>query len=369
MSVKKEVRPRKRFLLRHVGNMGDLVILAPPVLANLKQLYPDAHITFVTAWGYKDNGRCRAGRNSNQGWGRRSMGGHGIHLMMTNPHIDQLVHWHDTKLSLTNNICREDGQTFPTWNSAYWEQEKKSGKYDRVIELDIGLTAEDNPLPALFTAAGLPPDSPMAYRLYFSERDREVAAAVMAAAPRPRLFFLETVAGLTTRSWDPDKVKQLEVAVEKYYGVPPLWFGAAHTPLYRGRPLTLRENIALLEHGDVGIGVLSGPLHFAVAAGLPTLTLYCDHTIERAAPAYFCGTQHRTLLGPSPDTLQLHKYLDNVPHLTPRELFVQNFISWQKPGRQATKSCLAAITVDEVMRVLADMLPSAHTRIAELISG
>lgn len=357
MATQPGVEGNKKFLLRHLGNMGDLVFLAPPILAGLKKHHPGCHTTLVTAWGYKDH----RGR-----WGKRNQGGHGISLMMTNPHLDQLIHWHDTKLSLEATLCREDGQSFPTWNQTYYKQRKHSGQYNRVIELDTGLSPTDNPLVKLFAAAHLPADSDPAYRLYLTAYDRTVAAAVLDSAPRPRIVLLESLCGNSTRSWDPAKAIQLERAIERRCGTPPLWFGAAHTWWYRGRPLTLRENIALLTRCDLGIGVLSGPLHFAAAVGLPTLTLYCDQPLHRAAPAYFLNRSisdprhwHRTLLGPDPDTFQIHKYAQGVPHLTPREERQQHFRSWQKPGRQATKSCLSAITVDEVMRVLDDMLSTA----------
>jgi hypothetical protein len=83
----------KRFLIRHLGNMGDLVFFIPPVLETLKKKYPDCHITFVTAWGYKQKGwkltlaetnkKRRVARKAE--WGQRNQGGFSIALMMTNP--------------------------------------------------------------------------------------------------------------------------------------------------------------------------------------------------------------------------------------------------------------------------------------------
>src|SRR5688572_18986093 len=115
----------KRFLLRHLGNLGDMTFFVPPVLESLKKHYPGCHITFITSWGVKD----RRGR-----WGKRNQGGHSLHLLITKPHIDQLVHWHDTALSLEGTICHEDGRSFPTWSRDYYEEQKASGKYDGVFE-------------------------------------------------------------------------------------------------------------------------------------------------------------------------------------------------------------------------------------------
>jgi ADP-heptose:LPS heptosyltransferase len=344
----------KRFLVKHVGNMGDLVFLIPPVLATLKKRYPDCHITLVTAWGFKD----RQGR-----WGKRNQSGFCIALMMADPHVDQLVHWHDTKLSLVGDICCEEGRCFPTWNSAYFEQMKRSGAYDAVYELDFGLTVDDNPIQRMYEALDLPDETFSQYQLFFTDQDHATAEAVMQAYPRPRIVLLEALEGETTRGWDPDKIPALEAAITQRYGVAPLWFGSRHIPYWQGRPLTLRENIAWLTHCDAGIGVLSAPLHFAVAVGLPTLTLWGDQPLHRGAPAVFLNQyitqakrKHRTLLGPSGPVFHMLKKETVSEILTPAEQARQHYRTWTQPGRQATKAVLAPLTVDEVMTVLHDML-------------
>jgi len=344
--------------------MGDMVFFIPPVLATLKKRYPDCHITFVTAWGFKAKGFSLSERKRVEGWGLRNQDGFCLALMATNPHIDQLVHWHDTKLSLDGKICREEDQSFPTWNKKYYEQQKKSGRYDQVFELDFGLQVDDNPLQRMYEAIGLPNETYSEYKLYFTKNDLEVARAVIDQAPRPRLVLLEGLAGTTTRGWDPGKIPSLEQAIKKTYGVSPIWFGSEYISDYHGRPLTLRANIATLTYCDVGIGVPSGPLHLAAAAGLPTLTLYCDHPRQRVAPAYFLNKYiadprrwHRTLMGPTTEPMKLLKNDQPALALTPAEVSQQQFKSWNKPGRQSTKTCLSVITVDEIMLVLKEMLP------------
>jgi len=342
-----------KFLVRHIGNMGDMILIALPTLAALKKQHPDCQITMITSWGYKDN----RGR-----WGSRNQSGHSLHLLMTNPHVDQLVHWHDTKLSLGKKICHEDGQSFPTWSKAYYEKQKKSGSFDKVIELDFGIRITDNPLWQAFSLAGVDKNSPTDGRIYLTEQDKKVASFVMANMPRPRIVLTDSLQGITTRNWDPAKVNSLICAIQQQYHVDPIWFGS-QTPYYHGRPLTLRENIATLTLCDVCIGALSGPLHFAAAVGLPTLALFCDHPLRRAAPAYFLNglishkkRKHRTLLGPAGPTMLTLKPKQPYPFLSPAQIEQQNFSHWSKPGRQSTKSCLAVITVDEVMRVLSDMI-------------
>jgi hypothetical protein len=209
----------------------------------------------------------------------------------------------------------------------------------------------------------LPNETFSNYQLYLSEKDRHIADTIMAAAPHPRIVLLEGLRGIPMRHWDPDKIPALEQAIRKAYGVEPIWFGSRFTPYWEGRLLSLRENIALLTFADISIGVLSGPLHFAAAVGLPTLTLYGDHPLHRAAPAYFLNPYikderrwHRTLLGPTGPVMKIFK--PEVPdmNLTPAEVRRQHFQSWLEPGRQATKSALSVITVEEIMLVLQDMV-------------
>ncbi len=362
----------KRILVKHVGNMGDMVFFVPPVLETLKRLYPESHITFVTAWGFKKTARSIDLSLLKQGklplkkyaaWGERNQSGFCISLMMTNPHVDQLVHWHDTKTDLDGNICREEGRSFPTWSAEYYEEQKQSGTYDAVYELDFGIEHDANPLADIYASIGLPEEYFTNYKLYFSEEDKKVAQAVIEEYPSPRIVILEGLEGVTTRGWDPGKIPQLENVIEKKYGVRPIWFGGKYQRYYEGRPLTLRENIATLLYCDVGIGVLSGPLHFAAAAGLPTITLYGDQPLHRTAPAYFLNEyipdkkkRHRTLLGPTGPKFLFLKEGSTLPDLSPTEKETQNYTSWLNPGRQSTKSCISVITPEEVMTVLRDIL-------------
>lgn len=344
----------KHFLIRHVGNMGDMVFFVPPILEALKKKHPDSKITFVTAWGFKD----KYGK-----WGKRNQGGFCISLMMTNPHIDHLVHFHESKLSLEKTICIEEGTAFPTWNRAYYEEQKKNGDWDGVFELDIGIIQDENPMKHLYQDIGMPEDYFTNYKLYFTDRDQEVAKSVMEHFPSPRIILLEGLDGRTTRGWDPAKVAMLERAIQSTYNVAPIWFGAKYIHEYQGRLLTLRENIATLFYCDAAIGLLSGPLHFAAAVGLPTITLFCDQPLHRAAPAYFLNEYirdekklHRTLVGPNGPTFGFLKEGSTKIGLTPQQWQHQGYVDWNNPGKQATKSCLSVIAVDEVMAVLQDMV-------------
>lgn len=344
----------KRFLVKHVGNMGDMVFFVPPILETLKKKYPNSEITFVTAWGFK---------NKYGKWGKRNQGGFCISLMMTNPHIDHLIHFHSTALSLDKKVCVEEGTAFSTWSTAYYEDQKNNGSWDGVFELDVGIAQDENPMKHLYKDIGMEDDYYTNYALYFSEDDVRVAKHVMDQFPSPRIVLLEGIEGSTTRGWDPAKITVLEHMVNKKYGAYPIWFGGKFAREFEGRSLTLRENIATLKYCDVGIGLLSGPLHFAAAAGLPTLTLFCDQPLHRAAPAYFLNEYiqdrkklHRTLLGPNGPEFGFLKEGSTKIGLTPQEWEDQKYVNWSKPGKQSTKSCLAVITPTEVMAVLEDMV-------------
>ncbi|MEX1112085.1 MAG: glycosyltransferase family 9 protein [Candidatus Andersenbacteria bacterium] len=350
----------KKFLVRHIGNMGDMVFFIPPVLETLKKKHPDCHVTLVTAWGYKVNKRKFPSFTKQAYWGERNQSGFSIALMMHDPHIDQLIHWHDTSLSIEGTICVEEGKSFPTWSRKYYEEQKESGEYDGVYELDIGIGHHDNPMDRMYEVVDMSGETYSNYKLYLTDEDKAVAEAVIEQYERPRVVLLEGLEGTTTRGWDPGKIQALEAAIEKKYGAPPIWFGGKYTPVYNGRALTLRENIATLMFCDVAIGVLSGPLHFAAAVGCPTITLYGDMYLHRTAPAYFLNEYisdskkyHRTIVGPTNwNKLKMLKDDTTFINLTPAEQKVQGYKGWQNPGKQSTKSCLSVITADEVMAVL-----------------
>lgn len=349
--------------------MGDLVFIVPPVLETLKRKDPTSHITFVTAWGFKENHRKPPLFRKREYWGQRNQSGFELALMMTNPHIDQLVHYHSTETALDGSLCVEEGKAFPTWSESYYQKQKKSGTYDGIFELDFGINVEDNPIKKAYEICGMPEETYSNYKLYFTQEDTHIAKAVMEQYPHPRIALLEGIEGITTRGWDPQKITQLENHIEKTYGVAPIWFGANHIPKHNGKPLTLRQNIATLQYADAAIGVLSGPMHFAAAVGVPTICLYGDHPIRRAAPAYFLNEyitdinkQHRTIVGPTKySDVRMLKQIS--PNLTPAEQKKQGYISWMNPGKQATKSCLAAITVAELLTVLSDTLPPTNAQL------
>jgi len=346
--------------------MGDHVVFIPPVLASLKRAYPDCHITLITTWGFKETRRRWIVGPKYEHWGQRNQGGHSIHLMLTNPHVDQLVHWHDSIIDLDGNTCSEDGINIPTWSGAYFEKQKNSKDYDHVFELDVGIEHDEDPMRRLYDIVGLNNETYSNYQLYFTDEDLRIAEAAMAHLPTPRIVLLEGLDGSSTRGWDPVKVAVLEERIQKTYGVPAYKFGATHIPEHDGKPLTLRQNIATLRYCDVAIGVLSGPLHFAAATGTPTLTLYSDAPLRRTAPAYFLNEyineplyHHRTLLGPEPRPRTLLKSPYAPTPLTEAERKAQKYADWLTPGKQSTKAGLAPITVDEVMTVLSDMLGHA----------
>ncbi|HSX24659.1 MAG TPA: hypothetical protein VLG69_01700 [Candidatus Andersenbacteria bacterium] len=344
----------KKFLIKHVGNMGDMVFFVPPILETLKTAYPDCHITFVTAWGYKD----KHGR-----WGKRNQDGFCISLMLHDPNIDELIHFHDQKTSLEGMLCIEEGHHIPTWNKEYYEHQKKDSQWDGVFELDVGIEQDENPMRHLYDVIGMPEQANTNYKLYLTERELFVAGEVMKHYPYPRIVLLEGLEGTSTRGWNADNISNLEQAIKTTYSASPIWFGAKYVHEYEGRPLTLRENIATLTYCDAAVGVLSGPLHFAAAVGLPVLTLLCDQPLHRADPAFFLNAyipnlekQHRTLLGPTGTALGFLKEGSTQINLTPQEWKKQGYIDWNKPGIQKTKSCLSVITVDEIMAVLRDMV-------------
>jgi hypothetical protein len=349
------VNQPKKILLKHVGNMGDHLFLVGPALEVLSQQYPQTEITLVTAWGYKDH---------KGHWGERNQDGFCISLMQENPHIDHLVHWHDKILSLEGEICHEGGKSYPTWNKKHYESVKKD--YDLVAELDFGLGIFDNPVEKVFEQLGLKNIVNGNYPFYGSENDWKVGKSVAEQFPGPRIVFLESINGQTMRGWDPEKTIQLENKIKTDLGITPIWFGAKYPKTFDGRGLTLRENIAFAGSCDIGIGVMSGPLHFAAAAGLQTICLYGGQPLHRAAPSFFLNPHisdpkkyHITIDGPTCNVPCFLKREKPCKNLSPTEAKSAKFRSWQEPGRQSDKSCVATIAVD---LVFAELVSALKTR-------
>ncbi|MDP3685850.1 MAG: glycosyltransferase family 9 protein [bacterium] len=341
----------RRILLKHVGNLGDHLFLAGALLEGVADVWPQAEVTLVTAWGYKD----RRGR-----WGKRNQTGYCIALMKENPHIDHLVHWSDDVCSLDGRVCVEEGVHFPTWDRAHFDHVKTD--YDIATELEFGLQAEENPLERIGAAAGLPHVSLGPYPFYGSRRDWDVGALVAERFPRPRVVLLEGLNGMTMRGWDPEKAVALTKRFEDC-GVTPIWWGASFTPLFRGRPVTLRENIAFLGQCDLAIGVIGAPMHFAAAAGVQTICLYGAQSMARTAPEFFFSSptresrqRHITIFGPTCDEPCLLKRDLPCKNLSDEARVTTGFRHWRAPGRQHDKSCVATIDADIVFATAMDAL-------------
>lgn len=343
-------RAPRRVLLKHVGNMGDHLFLVGALLEGVARAWPQAEVTLVTAWGYK---------NRQERWGKRNQDGYCIALMKENPHVDHLVHWSDNNCSLDGRVCVEEGARFPTWDRAHFEGVKT--EYDIATELEFGLQAEENPLERIGAAVGLPDVSLGPYPFYGSRRDWDVGALVAKRFQAPRVVLLEGLDGITMRGWDPEKARALTRRFAER-GVTPIWWGASFTPLFRGRPLTLRENIAFLSQCDLAIGVLGAPMHFAAAVGVQTICLYGAQSYARAAPGFFLNrlipenNHHITLFGPTCDEPCLLKREFPCKNLTGENRLTTGFRHWQDPGRQHDKSCIATIDADTVFATAMDAL-------------
>ncbi len=344
-------RAPRNILLKHVGNMGDHLFLVGALLEALAQRFPDAEVTLLAPWGYKD----AQGR-----WGERNQDGYCIALMKENPHVDHLIHWHDTALSLDGDLCVEEGAHFPTWNPAWYARQLPT--YDLVVELDFGLSVFDNPLERAYERAGLPGETSGSYPFYGSPTDWRVGREVAERAPRPRVAFLEGLDGQTMRGWTPENVHRLadRLAV---VGITPVWFGARYPQEHAGRRLTLRENIAFVGSCDLALGVMSGPMHFAAAAGVQTICLYGGQPLHRAAPSYFLNPhladptrQHITIEGPTCDEPCFLKRDRPCKNLGADAARTSGFQDWQRPGRQSDKSCVATIPVETVYATLMSAL-------------
>lgn len=116
--IKKDAWQYEEIPYSPCGKYGRSCVFCTAQFQTIKKKYPESHITFVTAWGFKDKYGV---------WGKRNQGGFSISLMMTNPHIDTLVHFHDNVTDLNGALCREGGVIIPrTWSRQYYEKQKSS---------------------------------------------------------------------------------------------------------------------------------------------------------------------------------------------------------------------------------------------------
>lgn len=354
-----------RILIKHVGGMGDFVILVPPLIAIMRERYPGARIAVLTAWSltyvkrWRLGGRFGVRRPRVRLYGDRAQGGYCISLINAHPDVHEVIHWHDERSAPEGGICTEDGRSIPTWNRRDFEA--RSLGYDLVLDVDaVGLGYEGNPIDRVLVAHGQAPSGFTDYRLPLSDADHAKVAPFVATLPRPTILIAEGIEKREFRGWDPTKLDALRRELRSRYGTEPIAWGASPLPGVTV-PLSLREQAAFAAACDLSVGVLSGPQHLAAAVGTPTVTLYGMHRPERAEIACHLNPyigdptrRHRTVAypgcqycGPKPSK--------PCPVAPPNP----SWVDWQQPGEQRIKSCIAMISLEAVLSSVDEALCGA----------
>lgn len=355
-----------KILIKHCGGIGDFVFLVPPIIEILKNRYPNCHITVVTAWGMSWKNSFTFAkkipfikRNKCRFFGNRNQGGYCISLIAQNPYVNEIVHWHNTQLSLDKKVCIEDNVSYVTWNSEYFKKIKQSGEYDKIYEIDkIGLDRRGNPIKKVLKTLGEEESDFSHYRIYTSVIDQRKISDIIKDYPHPRILICEGIEKKATRSWTKEKVDMLIKLIKNEFKVDPIWFGSKEIPEYFYQPLSLREQVEFARQCDIAIGIISAPLHLAASAGLQTITLFGNFSLERAEIAYHLNKYVKNE-NEKHITIYANDCKENPCYIKPAypcrkivDLKNQSWKSWSEPGRQETKSCIARISVEEVFETL-----------------
>jgi len=337
-----------RILIKHVGALGDSIFFLPPIIHTYRKKYPQAQITLLIAWGPRDKEGC---------FHSRGFDGFTLNLMMTNPEIDELAHYSDRKQSLRKEICIEEGVRFATWNKTILEKKKK--EYDLFFEADLGVPHIDDPLQFLYKKYHLKSDFTN-YKIYTTQSDKLIVDQIIKNYSCPRILICEGIEAETMRGWSREQTEELIKKIKKELGVSPVWFGSKNILDYFGKKINIRQSAEFASRFDIAIGVLSATMHICAGVGVQTITLYGGMPKKRGAPEYFLNKyikdqnkRHVTIMAPECDTHCFLKKENGPCVLSPNNSLWQ---SWQKPGNQKIKNCLVKISVEDVFRILKNIL-------------
>jgi len=255
---------RVKIVLRHDHNLGDVILSQGIIPERIKtELYPNAHITFVTssrAWN-------RPG-SDNTGWA--------MDAIAANPWIDEV----------------RDAESFGqhSWTSGCDLAYRINGSgsvYDHVFDYHA-------------MHAELAPGRTDA-KLHLFDGDRELARQVVSAIKNgrrgPVIAVNMALAANRARGWGEMKTTDLCQRLERELQAVIVWMGWVDFGPYKrlvdvrassaGRPLSVREQAAVMGACDLHITCQGGGANMSAAVGCQTLALSGLHPAHREGVAYF----------------------------------------------------------------------------------
>ena len=296
---------------------GD-VLMGTPLLAALRQAWPDAHLTWIVGEGTRG-------------------------AVEAQPFLDEILVWPTDYW--TRRLRKGRGYLYPFWamQARALRRALKENAYDIFVSLQpeewphfVGNVAApvsvgifdtfrrhygDKPLTAgrrevynfalshpeehrrdqyayALRALGLPDAPPLPMSLGYTAEDRDAVGGLLdaAGAGGERLVVLAPCTSWPTKNWPPERYAQLGDRLAQAHGVRPVLIGAGGEraaveavaaqmgcrPLVFAGTLTFRQMAALLDRAALVVSGDTGPMHAAEALGTPQVALF-----GATAPAWY----------------------------------------------------------------------------------
>ncbi len=174
--------------------------------------------------------------------------------------------------------------------ASFFYNKKVSPQGSHIVEQLMDVAEEAS---SLFTELGDGKDREVIWGLDPSELEREWARrALLDLGIEGPFVVLLPGTGWKTKTWHPEKFCELAKLIDSYLSIPSLvLWGPGEDDLvpqddgiFVAPPTSLREMMAILSMASLVVGGDTGPLHMAVALGVPVVGLYGPTLPERNGP-------------------------------------------------------------------------------------
>lgn len=263
----------ERILLIQLHHLGD-VVLATPAIRATRRAFPNARIDFLT-------------------------GPLGAQALDRNPHLDHiLVKPARRDLLRTRYDVVLDMHSIPTtaWSTFATRAPVRIGirgrgprnlAYTYLVEREKNAVYMARQKMRLLEVLGCSPDvSDVALEISVSKRDQNRAIEILSALPQP-LVAVSPVAKHAFKQWGAERWAAVADALAEAGASILITSGPGedqqardvasrmrHSALWQYDRTSVRSLVAMYEQCALWIGNDGGPKHLAVAAGIPTLTVY-----------------------------------------------------------------------------------------------